>query len=233
DRETIELPAVQRALIRNLKEQGKKAVFVNLSGSAVALAPEAEICDAILQAWYPGQAGGQAVAEVLFGAYNPSGRLPVTFYADDNQLPDFEDYSMNNRTYRYFNGTPLYPFGYGLSYTTFEYPEAALSAPSMKPDGSVDLSVKVANTGDRDGYEVVQIYIASDDNAGPIKTLRDFRRVPVKAGETAVVNFNLDPESFATFDNTTERMAVKPGRYNIYYGGSSAEVTALPFEITE
>ncbi|MDE6415969.1 MAG: glycoside hydrolase family 3 C-terminal domain-containing protein, partial [Duncaniella sp.] len=233
DRETIELPAVQRALIRNLKEQGKKVVFVNLSGSAVAMAPEAEICDAILQAWYPGQAGGQAIAEVLFGDYNPSGRLPVTFYADDNQLPDFEDYSMNNRTYRYFNGSPLYPFGYGLSYTTFEYPEATLSAPSMKADGNVDLSVKVSNTGDRDGYEVVQIYIASDDKTGPVKTLREYRRVPVRAGETAEVNFTLTPETFATFDNSTERMAVTPGRYNIYYGGSSAAVQSLPFIIED
>ncbi|MBD5367671.1 MAG: glycoside hydrolase family 3 protein [Bacteroides sp.] len=233
DRETIELPAVQRALIRNLKEQGKKVVFVNLSGSAVAMSPEAEICDAILQAWYPGQAGGQAIAEVIFGDYNPSGRLPVTFYADDNQLPDFEDYSMNNRTYRYFTGTPLYPFGYGLSYTTFEYPEASLSASSMGKDDSVELTVKVANTGDRDGEEVVQIYVASDYINGPVKTLREFRRVPVKAGETASVSFTLSPEAFATFDNDTERMAVKPGRYNIYYGGSSADVTMLPFEITD
>ena len=170
---------------------------------------------------------------MIFGDYNPSGRLPVTFYADDNQLPDFEDYSMNNRTYRYFTGTPLYPFGYGLSYTTFEYPEASLSASSMGKDDAVELTVKVANTGDRDGEEVVQIYVASDYNNGPVKTLREFRRVPVKAGETASVSFTLSPEAFATFDNDTERMAVKPGRYNIYYGGSSADVTMLPFEITD
>ncbi len=233
DRETIELPSVQRSLIANLKEQGKKVVLVNMSGSAVALTPEDEICDAILQAWYPGQAGGRAVAEVLTGDYNPAGRLPVTFYADDSQLPDFEDYNMPGRTYRYFRGTPLYPFGHGLSYTSFAYPAATLSASSVSAGEGVGLSITLSNTGDRDGDEVVQVYVATDEKAGPVKTLRDFRRVPVKAGETVTVNFDLPAEAFATFDTAIGRMTTRPGNYTIYYGGSSAAVQSLPLTITE
>ena len=120
DRTTIELPEVQRNILKALKQAGKKVIFVNCSGSAVALVPETKSCDAILQAWYPGQAGGTAVADVLFGDYNPSGKLPVTFYKNTDQLPDFENYDMKGRTYRYMTETPLYPFGYGLSYTTFD-----------------------------------------------------------------------------------------------------------------
>lgn len=233
DRETIELPAIQRRLIRQLKEQGKKVILVNFSGSAVALEPEDEICDAILQAWYPGQAAGQAVAEVLFGDYNPAGRLPVTFYRNDSQLPDFQDYNMTNRTYRYFKGSPLYPFGHGLSYTTFNY-DGKLDKQSVKSGTPVNLTVNLTNTGDRDGDEVVQIYVAkAEDAAGPVKSLRAFRRVPVKAGETKNLDFTLDSESFMTFDSGSGFMTTTPGHYTIYYGGSSDNLKSIPFEITE
>ena len=147
DRETIELPSIQSRLLAELKKAGKKIVFVNFSGSAIALTPETKTCDAILQAWYPGQAGGTAIANVLFGDYNPAGRLPVTFYKSTNQLPDFEDYSMKGRTYRYMTEAPLFPFGHGLSYTTFQYGNASLNTPEIKDGEQVTLTIPVSNTG--------------------------------------------------------------------------------------
>lgn len=219
DRETIELPTVQRSLIRKAAEADKKVVMVNCSGSAVGLVPEDSLCSAVLQAWYPGQAGGQAVAEVLFGDYNPAGRLPITFYRDDSQLPDFEDYSMDGRTYRYFRGEPLYPFGHGLSYTTFEYGQPTVTATAK----GHTLTVPVANTGKMDGDEVVQVYVSSPaDPSGPVKTLRAYRRVSIPKGETAEVVFELAPETFSTFDHQTGRMSVRPGTYRLHIGGSSA-----------
>ncbi|MDE5727249.1 MAG: glycoside hydrolase family 3 C-terminal domain-containing protein [Duncaniella sp.] len=218
DRETIELPSVQRQMVRKAVDAGKKVVFVNCSGSAVALAPEDSICSAILQAWYPGQAGGQAVAEVLFGDYNPAGRLPVTFYASDAQLPDFEDYSMDGRTYRFFKGEPLYPFGHGLSYTTFSY-----GKPSVAREGqNVRVSIPVSNTGAMDGDEVVQLYVSSDaDPTGPVKNLRGFRRVSIPKGETRTVEFTLTPVDFATFDHKTQRLSTRPGTYGLTLAPSS------------
>lgn len=221
DRETIELPAIQRELLKSLKAQGKKIVYVNCSGSAVALAPEDSICDAILQAWYPGQAGGTAVADVLFGDYNPAGRLPVTFYTGDAQLPDFEDYNMTGRTYRYMTQTPLYPFGHGLSYSTFTYSQPVV-AKSHAVGDTVPFSVTVTNDSDIDGEEVVQLYMRRvGDTAGPVKSLCAFRRVPVSARSAVKVDFQLDAERFATFDNVSGRMKVVPGEYEIFYGGSS------------
>lgn len=229
DRETIELPSVQRSLIRRAREAGKEVVMVNCSGSAVALAPEDSVCSAILQAWYPGQAGGQAVAEVLFGDYNPAGRLPVTFYRDDTQLPDFEDYSMDGRTYRYFRGEPLYPFGHGLSYTTFDYGTPTVEASG---EGKWRLTVPVSNTGSRDGDEVVQVYMSSPtDPTGPVKTLRAYRRVAIPAGATSLVEFTLTPETFATFDHSTQRMATRPGAYLLHIGPSSASTRELEVKI--
>ena len=188
DRTDIELPAIQREILQALKQQGKQVVFVNYSGSAMALIPEAENCDAILQAWYPGQAGGQAVAEVLFGDYNPAGRLPVTFYRNLNQLPDFEDYSMKNRTYRYMQETPLFPFGYGLSYTTFNYGQAKLNKANIVKDEVVELNIPISNSGNMDGNEVIQVYLKRiDDEEGPTKTLRAFKRIFMKAGDNQIV----------------------------------------------
>ena len=175
-----------------------------------------ETCDAIVQAWYAGEQGGHALADVLFGDYNPSGKLAVTFYRDDTQLPPFEDYSMKNRTYRYFRGEPLFSFGYGLSYTTFEY-----GKPAYK-DGQVSVSVK--NTGSVDGTEIVQVYIRrSADVEGPIKTLRGYARVELKTGERKTVKIDLPHDRFENWDPATQTMRVVPGRYELLIGSSSAD----------
>ena len=222
DRTSIELPQVQRDLLRTLKQAGKRVVFVNCSGSAMALSPEVESCDAILQAWYPGQAGGQAVADVLFGDYNPSGKLPVTFYKNTEQLPPFEDYSMKGRTYRYMREKPLFPFGYGLSYTTFNISGGKLAQSSVKAGEGVGFTVKVQNTGKRDGAEVVQVYVRKvGDTDGPLKSLRAFRRVELKAGESQSVSMELPADTFEFFDTATNTMRIVPGKYEIYYGNSS------------
>lgn len=218
DRTSIELPAVQRDLLKALHEAGKKVVLVNCSGSAVALTPELQTCDAILQAWYPGEQGGTAVADVLFGDYNPGGKLPVTFYKDDSQLPPFDDYDMANRTYRYFKGAPLFPFGYGLSYTTFKVGTPTYDATSGK------ITVKVSNTGKRDGVEIVQAYMRNTaDTAGPLKSLRGFARVSLNAGETKTVEIDFPRKSFEGWDVETNTMRVVPGRYDIMVGTSSAD----------
>lgn len=214
DRTDIELPAIQRQLLKALKVAGKKVVFVNFSGSAVGLEPETQTCDAILQAWYPGEAGGTAVADVLYGDYNPAGRLPVTFYKNVGQLPDYEDYSMKGRTYRYFEGTPLFPFGHGLSYTTFVYGKAEVK------DGC--LLVPVTNTGSMDGDEVVQLYLnRPDDAGGPRKTLRAFKRVHIPAGATRTVSLPLTEETFNWWDTATNTVHPLKGSYKLLYGGSS------------
>ena len=216
DRTHIELPKVQREFLKALKEAGKQVIFVNCSGSAIALSPETETCEAIVQAWYPGQEGGTAVADVLFGDYNPSGKLPVTFYKNSSQLPDYEDYSMKGRTYRYFND-PLFAFGYGLSYTTFEIGEA-------KMNGTESITIPVTNTGKKDGTELVQLYIRDlSDQEGPLKSLRGFQRVEVKAGQTTNATIELTKKSFEFWDAETNTMRTKPGRYEILYGTSSQD----------
>lgn len=218
DRTSIELPAAQREILKALHEAGKKVVLVNCSGSAVALTPELETCDAILQAWYPGEQGGHAVADVLFGDYNPGGKLPVTFYKDDSQLPPFDDYRMTNRTYRYFRGTPLFHFGYGLSYTTF-----TTGTPSYdKATGKITISV--TNTGKRDGTETIQAYLRNPADAeGPIKTLRGYTRVELKAGETKTVTIDLPRHAFEWWDAETNTIRVKPGKYEVLVGTSSMD----------
>ena len=219
DRTSIELPKVQREFLKALKAAGKQIIFVNCSGSAIALTPETESCDAIVQAWYPGQEGGTAVADVLFGDYNPSGKLSVTFYKNDSQLPDYEDYSMKGRTYRYFNDA-LFPFGYGLSYTTFEIGEASIKG----ENGNFEVSVPVANTGNCNGTEIVQLYIRDlADKEGPLKSLRGFQRVDVKAGQTATATITLDKKSFEFWDSATNTMRTKPGQYELLYGNSSRD----------
>ena len=219
DRTSIELPKVQREFLKALKAAGKQVIYVNCSGSAIALTPETESCDAILQAWYPGQEGGTAVADVLFGDYNPGGKLSVTFYKNDAQLPDYEDYSMKGRTYRYFDDA-LFPFGYGLSYTTFEIGEASIKG----ENGQFEVSIPVANKGQLAGTEIVQLYIRDlADKEGPLKSLRGFQRVDVKAGQTATATIQLDPKSFEFWDAETNTMRTKPGQYEILYGNSSLD----------
>ena len=220
DRIHIELPAVQRNFLKALKEAGKHVIFVNCSGSCIALEPETKTCDAIVQVWYPGQEGGTAVADVLFGDFNPSGKLPVTFYKNSQQLPDYEDYSMKGRTYRYFNDA-LFAFGYGLSYTNFEVKNAKLEKKGNAPTDWT-LTAEVANTGKRDGVETVQVYIRDlQDPDGPLKSLRAFARVSVKAGQKTTAVMELDSKSFEFWDPATNTMRVKPGKYEILVGTSS------------
>jgi len=215
DRTHIELPKVQRDFLKALKAAGKQVIFVNCSGSCIALQPETETCDAIVQAWYPGQEGGTAVADVLFGDFNPSGKLPITFYKNSNQLPDYEDYSMKGRTYRYFDDA-LFPFGYGLSYTTF-----ALGEPAVQSDR---ITLSVTNTGRRNGTEVVQAYIRNlQDAEGPLKSLRAFQRVDLKAGQTQTITLPLTRSSFEFWDPETNTMRVKPGQYEVLVGTSSSD----------
>lgn len=219
DRTSLELPEVQRNLIRALHEAGKKVILVNFSGSAMGLVPESGLCAAILQAWYPGQEGGTAVADVLYGDCNPSGKLPVTFYRSADQLPDFTDYAMRGRTYRYFTGEPLYPFGYGLSYTTFKFRRGRIRT----LDGRKMLVVPVRNTGKRDGETVVQLYVRKDGDAeGPVKTLRGFRRVRIPAGKKRKVTIPLDDETFTWWSAEAGNMVPSHGRFTLMYGGSSA-----------
>ena len=216
DRTDIELPESQRKVIAALHAAGKKVVLVNCSGSAIALEPETQTTDAILQAWYPGESGGQAVADVLFGDYNPSGKLPITFYRNVGQLPDFLDYRMAGRTYRYFKGDALFAFGHGLSYTTFD-----IAKPKLKKG---ILTVNVTNTGQCQGSETVQVYIKRiGDNDGPIKTLRGYAKVSLAPGESRQVAIEMPRERFEVWDSQTNTMRVLPGRYEVMVGNSSAD----------
>lgn len=214
DRTSIELPEAQRRLLKALHEKGKKVVFVNCSGSAMALAPETEYCDAIIQAWYGGEEGGTALAQVLFGEVNPSGKLPVTFYRNTDQLPDYEDYLMKNRTYRYMQDRPLFPFGYGLSYSDFQISGAKYSKDKI--------TLSVTNKGKMDGDEVVQVYLRRvGDNEGPSKTLRAFKRVSVKAGKTVSVTIPFPRERFEWWDPYNNTMRVYTGQFELMVGNSS------------
>ena len=227
DRTNIQLPRIQRETLRRLHKTGKPVVFVCMSGSAIGLVPEMKNCDAILQAWYGGQEGGQAVADVLSGAYNPAGRLPITFYRDENQLPDFGNYDMKGHTYRYMNQEPLFAFGEGMSYSSFRYGNASFhtmvkSVNGVKFAAKYSLVVPVTNTSRRDGEEVVQVYLKRDDDtAGPVRSLRGFKRVMVRAGQTVEVEVPI--EDLRTYNPNTCKMEVLPGRYTLYYGPSSRE----------
>lgn len=225
DRTDIELPAIQRQLIAEISKSGKKIIYVNFSGSAIAMEPETKLCDAILQAWYPGQQGGTAIANVLFGKFNPSGRLPVTFYKSTAQLPDFEDYNMKGHTYRFMNSEALFPFGYGLSYTHFSYGKMKLKKTIKNNLTKMIVSIPVKNTGKTDGDEVVQVYLRnSNDLNGPLKTLRDFKKVFIRAGKTAFVRFELSEKQLQWWDENSKSMALVPGTYEIGIGGSSETI---------
>ena len=216
DRESIELPQAQRDVLKMLHKAGKKVIFINCSGSAIALTPELESCDAILQWWYGGEQGGTALAEVLFGKRSPSGKLPITFYRSTDDLPDFLDYSMKNRTYRYFTGEPLFPFGFGLSYTTFQ-----IGKPVYKNN---KVQVRVKNTGTREGMETVQVYIRNTaDREGPQKTLRAYQQVSLKPGEAKTLSIDLPRSSFEGWDAGTNTMRVVPGKYQVMVGNSSTD----------
>ena len=236
DRTDLELPKAQRQVIAMLHQAGKRVVFVNCSGCAIAMVPETENAEAILQAWYPGERGGEAVAKVLFGEVNPSGKLPVTFYKSVNDLPDFLDYTMKNRTYRYFKGEPLFPFGYGLSYTSFEYGKPTLmqvkSKKRVSKASDYRLMFSLQNTGKREGTEVAQVYIKRiDDVDGPIKSLKAFKRVSLKAGERQMVSIDLPRKSFEGWDAQTNTIRVVPGTYQVFVGGSSADAAKTKIEV--
>ncbi|GAB2808137.1 glycoside hydrolase family 3 protein [Ferruginibacter profundus] len=233
DRTDIQLPAVQRNCLKALKAAGKKVIFVNCSGSAIGMVPETESCDAILQAWYGGESGGQAVADVLFGDYNPSGKLPVTFYKDTTQLPGFEDYSMKGRTYRYMTADPLFQFGYGLSYTRFSIGVAQLNKTQISKDENLTIIIPVINTGKRNGTEIVQVYVKKvNDVNGPIKTLRGFKRTAVAAGKTSNAVIDLKPSAFEFYNSKTLKMDTTPGEYELWYGNSSAAKDLKMIKVT-
>lgn len=217
DRTSISIPSVQQNLLKELYATGKPVVFVVMTGSALGLEWESAHLPAILNAWYGGQAGGQAIADVLFGDYNPSGRLPLTFYKSVNDLPDFEDYSMENRTYRYFTGTPVYPFGYGLSYTTFQY--SSLKVQPSPDKRSVKVTAKITNTGKTEGEEVVQLYVSNPrDFITPIRALKGFRRINLKPGESQTVEFALTSKELSVIDISGNSVPMK-GKVQISLGG--------------
>ena len=224
DKQDIELPKVQQMLMKAMHQTGRPVIFVNCSGSAIAFGSVEGEYDALLQAWYAGQGGAKALAEILFGDYNPGGKLPVTFYRSNSDLPDFLDYSMKNRTYRYFTGVPQYAFGYGLSYTTFVVGQGKLSKKAMKKNGQVTLTVPVTNTGKREGTETIQVYVKALDDAGaPIKALKGFQKLSLKAGETKAATISLDGEAFEYYDESIDELSTRAGRYQILYGTSSLD----------
>ena len=233
DKQTIELPKVQQLLVQAMHKTGKPVIIVNCSGSAIAFGSVEGQYDALLQAWYPGQGGAKALAEVLFGDYNPGGKLPVTFYRSNDDLPDFMDYSMKNRTYRYFTGQPQYAFGYGLSYTTFTLGKGKLSGKSMKKNGKVTVTVPVTNTGKREGTETVQVYVKRlNDEGAPIKALKGFQKLSLKPGETKTATVTLDGEAFEYYDEAIDELSVKAGQYKILYGTSSLDKDLQSFDFT-
>ncbi|HST19587.1 MAG TPA: glycoside hydrolase family 3 C-terminal domain-containing protein, partial [Blastocatellia bacterium] len=226
DRTDLSLPKAQEDLLKAVAATGKPIVVVLLNGSALAVNWADENVPAIIDAWYPGQEGGTALADVLFGDYNPAGRLPVTFYKSVAQLPPFEDYKMEGRTYRYFKGEPLYPFGFGLSYTKFKYDNLKMSADKVKAGESVRVSVNVQNTGDRAGDEVVQLYV-TDIAASvpvPIRALAGIKRISLKPGERQNISFTLTPKQMSIIDDAGKRV-IEPGEFMVSIGGKQPGFT--------
>ncbi len=226
DRTKIELPAVQEKLLEGLQAVGKPVVFVLMSGSAVAIPWAQAHSDAVVQAWYPGEAGGTAVADVLLGRVNPAGRLPVTFYRSTADLPEFQDYRMAGRTYRYFAGSPLYPFGYGLSYTRFTY--GPLQVRRIPGSGPVrfEATLAVTNAGERDGDEVVQLYAQEPAASRPRdhESLCAFRRIPLAPGETKTVVFRVSNDSLRRWNTAAGEFSVPRGSWHFLAGASSADI---------
>lgn len=221
DRTTIALPTVQTDFMKALKATGKPVVFVMMTGSAIAIPWEEENIPGIINAWYGGQAAGTAVADVLFGDYSPAGRLPVTFYKSDSDLPPFEDYSMQNRTYRYFKGVPLYPFGFGLSYTKFAYSNLKLSKTKINKNEPVEAELTVSNTGKIAGDEVVQLYLTHKNRSAddPIYSLKGFKRINLKPGASQIVKFTITPDMMKLV-NAEGKSVLKSGDIKISVGGS-------------
>ena len=235
DRTQIELPPGQTDLLKALQATGKPVVFVNCSGSAIAMPWAAEHLPAILQAWYPGEQGGVAVAEVLFGLINPAGRLPITFYRATGDLPAFDDYSMANRTYRYFDGQPLFAFGHGLSYTRFNYSDPKLNFNKATATDTLKLSFDLKNAGERDGDEVAQVYFrhTKSSEPQPRQALCGFVRVHLPQGQTARVTVQIPAERFRYWDTEKKEYVVEPGNYELLIGAASDDIRLkVPLKVT-
>ena len=229
DRTSIDLPKQQEELLKEVQALGKPVVLVLLNGSAIAVNWANEHVPAILESWYPGEEGGTAIADVLFGAYNPGGRLPVTFYKSVDQLPPFTDYSMQGRTYRYFKGEPLYPFGFGLSYSKFRYSNLRFSSKSVRAGESITVSAEVQNFGDRGGEEVVQLYISNVASSVPtaIRSLAGFNRVYLGPGEKRRISFTLTSQQMSVIDDNGRRV-IQPGKFMVSIGGKQPGLTGRP-----
>lgn len=234
DRTNLKLPEIQNRLIRAIHATGTPVVLVLNSGSALAVNWEEANLPAILLAWYPGQAGGTALADILFGDYNPAGRLPVTFYRSVNDLPPFEDYAMEGRTYRYFRGKPLYPFGYGLSYTRFDYSELELSTEELQIGDTLEVRVTLRNGGERDGDEVVQLYVTDKESSTPVprKALKGFQRISLDAGEEQQVIFNILPADLTVLDDDGKPY-FESGAFEVMVGGNSATGITKVFRLID
>ena len=245
DRENMELPDVQRRILADLNKTGKPVIFVLCSGSSLALEQDEPNYDALVAAWYGGQAAGQAVADVLFGDYNPAGRLPVTFYKSTTQLDNalkeadnpehqgFQNYNMNGRTYRYMKEEPLYVFGHGLSYSEFIYGDAQISSNIIKADKGLTISIPVTNNSDISGDEVVQFYVKrNDDPEAPLKSLRAFQRVNIKPNETKEVELTINSDAFEFYDERSDNLIPKSGNYTLMYGGTSSDKGLKSIDIT-
>jgi beta-glucosidase len=223
DRTTLDLPAEEQTLLESVKSPGKPLVVVLMSGSGLGVRWARDNANALLQAWYPGEEGGKAIAETLAGASNPAGRLPVTFYASTDQLPDFADYSMKQRTYRYFTGQPLFGFGFGLSYSRFEYTNLTLSSRTLQAGQPLQVRVGVKNAGEQDGDEVVQLYLSIPGAAGaPRRALRAFKRVHLRHGESQLVQLSLAPRELSHVDASGAHV-ISAGRYDISVGGGQPD----------
>ena len=227
DRITIELPEVQVSLLKKLKTLNKPLIYVNCSGSAIAMPWIADNVSAIIQAWYPGEEGGTAVANVIFGKYNPAGRLPVTFYASTKDVMPFNDYSMKNRTYRYFNGQPLYAFGFGMSYSNFEYTKAVVAKNTISRNGRVKVDVAVKNSSSLPGEEVVQVYIKIPEKKGstiPVKALCAFKRVMIPASQEKTVSFDIPADRFRLWNDKENDYIIAKGEYILEIGAASDDI---------
>jgi beta-glucosidase len=220
ERSTLNIPRVQEKLLEALFAAGKPVVMVLLGGSPMAVGRLAGKAAAVLLGWYPGGEGGDAIADVLFGDESPAGRLPVTFYESEAQLPEFRDYRMRGRTYRYFDGTPLWPFGFGLSFTTFAYADARVLTPALRPGEPVHVAVTVKNTGARAGDEVVQLYVTNESATVPvpIRQLAGFARVRLAPGASRTVTLVIRPEHLSVIDDRGKRVA-QPSKYLVTAGG--------------
>ena len=218
DRTHLNLPAIQEALLKKLHALGKPIVYVNFSGSAIALNWQNENLAAIVQAFYPGEPTGTALAGLLYGEYSPSGRLPITFYKSVDDLPPFGEYAMKGRTYRYFEGEVLYPFGYGLSYTNFDYTDLKVAA-SVEAGKDISVSVSITNNGQMDGREVVQLYLKDVEASVPVpnKTLVGFKNIDLKVGESQTVSFTVSPAQLSLIDGNFERV-MEPGVFEFSFG---------------